>query len=49
LKAGDTFSAILFIQHEPLYMNNLIQGHNPPVPFVVGNRDGLCELELIRG
>lgn len=49
LKAGDTFSAILFIQHEPLYMNNLVQGHNPPVPFVVGNRDGLCELELIRG
>ena len=46
LKAGDTFSATLFILNEPLYLNNLVQGDNPPVPFVVGNRDGLCELSL---
>ena len=48
LKVGDTFSATLFILHEPLYLNHLIQGNNPPVPFVVGNRDGLCEIERIR-
>jgi hypothetical protein len=33
--------------HEPLYLNNLVQGNNPPVAFVVGNRDGLCEIERI--
>ena len=47
LKAGDTFSATLFILHEPLYLNNLVQGNNPPVPFVVGNRDGLSELRIV--
>ncbi len=47
LKEGDTFSATLFILHEPLYLNDLVQGNNPPVAFVVGNRDGLCELELL--
>ena len=47
LKVGDTFSASLFILHEPLYLNNLVQGNNPPVAFVVGNRDGLCEIERI--
>ena len=47
LKAGDTFSASLFILNEPLYLSNLVQGSNPPTPFVVGNRDGLCELQLL--
>lgn len=47
LKVGNTFSASLFILHEPLYLNNLVQGNNPPVAFVVGNRDGLCEIERI--
>ena len=47
LKAGDTFSTTLFILNEPLYLNNLVQGNNPPVPFVVGNRDGLCELRIV--
>lgn len=47
LKVGDTFCASLFILHEPLYLNNLVQGNNPPVAFVVGNRDGLCEIERI--
>ncbi|MBQ6179546.1 MAG: hypothetical protein IJK32_08525 [Bacteroidales bacterium] len=47
LKKGDTFSATLFILNEPLFLNNLIQGHNPPVPFVIGNRDGLREIEVL--
>ena len=47
LAEGDTFSATLFILNEPLYLNNFVHGSNPPVPFVVGNRDGLCELERI--
>ena len=49
LKVGNTFSANLFILHEPLFLNDLVQGNNPPVPFVIGNRDGLCELERIQG
>lgn len=44
LKVGNTFYASLFILGEPLYLSELVQGNNPPVAFVVGNRDGLCEL-----
>jgi len=44
LKVGNTFSCALFILGEPLYLNNLVQDTNPPVAFVVGNKDGLCEL-----
>ena len=47
LKKGDTFSATLFILNEPLLLSNLVHGNNPPVPFVVGNRDGLCEIEKL--
>ncbi len=45
LKAGDTFRCGLFILGEPLYLNDLVQGNNPPVAFVVGNKDGLCEIK----
>ena len=48
LKVGDTFNASVFILNEPLYLDRLIQGNKPPVPFVVGSRDGLCELEIIK-
>lgn len=46
LKAGDIFRCGLFILGEPLYLNDLVQGNNPPVAFVVGNKDGLCELKM---
>lgn len=49
LQAGDTFSATLFILDEPLYLNNYVHEGHPPIPFVVGNRDGLCELKVDRG
>lgn len=45
LKVGDTFYCSLFILGEPLYLSQLVQGNNPPVDFVVGNKGGLCELE----
>lgn len=44
LKVGNTFRCGLFIFGEPLYLNDLVQGDNLPVAFVVGNKDGLCEL-----
>ena len=47
LKVGDTFCASLFILGEPLYLSNLVQDGKAPVPFVVGSRGGLCELELL--
>jgi hypothetical protein len=46
LKEGNTFYASLFILGEPLYLSDLVQGNNPPVAFVVGNRDGLCEVKV---
>ena len=46
LKVGNTFYCSLFILGEPLYLNDLVQGNEPPVAFVVGNKDGLCELEI---
>ena len=47
LKVGDTFFANLFILGEPLYLSDLVQGNSSPMAFVVGNRDGLCELEVL--
>ena len=46
LKVGNTFRCGLFILGEPLYLNDLVQGDNLPVAFVVGNKDGLCELKI---
>ena len=45
LKVGNTFRCGLFILGEPLYLSDLAQGEALPVAFVVGNKDGLCELE----
>jgi len=47
LKVDNTFYGSIFILHEPLYLSRLVQGNNPPVDFVVGNKGGLCELEVI--
>ena len=47
LREGDTFTTTIFILGEPLYLSKLIQGNNPPVAFVVGNKDGLTELRQL--
>jgi hypothetical protein len=47
LKVGNTFLASLFILGEPLYLSDLVQNDNPPMAFVVGNKDGLCELKKL--
>lgn len=44
LQIGDTFDCSFFILHEPLYIDNLIQGNNPPTAFVVGTKGGLEEI-----
>lgn len=44
LMVGATFVCSFFILHEPLYISCLVQGKNPPVDFVAGNKDGLSEI-----
>lgn len=47
LKVGNTFYCSLFILGESLYLSQLVQGKNPPIDFVVGNKGGLTELNKI--
>ncbi len=42
LRVGDTFTCHLFISHEPLYLDNLVQGDAAPVRYVAGAKDGIC-------
>lgn len=41
LQKGNTFECLSFHLGQPLYLDNLVDGNNPPVSFVVGKRDGL--------
>lgn len=41
LQKGNTFECLSFYLHHPLYIDNLVQGDNAPVSFVIGKRDGL--------
>ena len=39
--SGDTFTCSLFIEGEPLYIDNLRQGSRPPVAYVCGKKSGI--------
>ena len=41
LCVGDTFRCHLMIQHEPLYLDELIHQGMPPTAYVAGQRDGV--------
>ena len=41
LNVGDTFRCHLMIQHEPLYLDELIHQGLPPTAYVAGRRDGV--------
>lgn len=41
IKTGDTFQCSLFIEGEPLYIDNLIQGNRPPVAYICGKKSGI--------
>ena len=41
LCVGDTFRCHLMIQHEPLYLDDLIHQGLPPTAYVAGRRDGV--------
>ena len=41
LLEGDTFGCSLFVEGEPLYLDNLQQEGRPPVAYVCGKRSGI--------
>lgn len=48
LKEGDTFECSLIVEGEPLYLDNLKQGNNPPVAYVCGKISGVMFEFLMR-
>ena len=50
LFVGDTFRCHLMIQHEPLYLDDLVHQGLPSTAYVAGQRDGVvievCDYEL---
>ncbi len=49
LRTGDTLEAHYFIEGEPLYINNLRRGENPPTGYLCGNKNGLSMVKLSIG
>lgn len=41
IKEGNTFRCSLFIEGEPLYIDNLIQENRPPLAYVCGKKSGI--------
>ena len=41
IQPEDTFCCNLFIEGEPLFIDNLIQGNRPPVAYVCGKKSGI--------
>ncbi len=41
LVVGDRFNCNLFINHEPLYIDNLIHCGEKPIVYVAGRKDGI--------
>lgn len=41
LQVGDTFQCGLFIEGEPLFLDNLVQNGNKPVAYVCGKNSGI--------
>lgn len=47
LSVGDTFSCYLFIEHEPLFLDNLVHNGGTPTAYVAGSENGVM-FEKIR-
>ena len=41
LSIGDTFRCHLMIQHEPLYLDEVVHQGQPPMVYVAGQKDGV--------
>ncbi|NDV66408.1 hypothetical protein [Bacteroides sp. 224] len=46
LQPGDTFECLSFVQNQPLYLTNLVQGENEAVGYVAGAKGGLVMVEI---
>lgn len=49
LMVGDTFSAVFFIENEPLYLNNLEHGSKKIGSYLCGSKNGLTRVKLLVG
>ena len=47
LQAGDTFHCSIFIEREPLYLDNLTHGTYQHIAYVAGKKDGI-HFELLK-
>lgn len=47
LAVGDTFDSYLFVNHEPLYLDNFVHEGCAPGVFVVGKKDGVIVERLL--
>lgn len=47
LCVGDTFSCHLFIEHEPLFIDNLLHNNGAPTAYVAGRNNGIM-FEVLR-
>ena len=41
LSVGDTFACSIFVEHEPLYMSELVHEGGMPMVYVAGKKDGI--------
>lgn len=47
LQAGDTFMTTFFLKGQPLYIDQLRRGNQPPVSYIAGNDGGLQSVALL--
>ncbi|MCQ2348151.1 MAG: hypothetical protein MJZ65_03075 [Paludibacteraceae bacterium] len=47
LKVGNQFTCSYFFKGQPMYLDNLVQGTNPPVSYVAGSKTGLTDVTLL--
>lgn len=47
LSVGDTFEAAFFIIGQPMYLDNLVRGDQPPTSYVAGSKSGLVSVKVL--
>jgi hypothetical protein len=43
----DTFVCSYFFKGQPLYIDDLVQGYNKPVAYIIGKKDGLTHINKL--
>jgi hypothetical protein len=47
LCVDDTFFCSYFFKGQPLYIDDLVQGYNKPVAYIIGKKDGLTHINKL--